>query len=152
MAPIWSHDIIQSMENKDEIFKNVNILVLDDVSFYFSLIKDHLRILGFTGKLLKASNVLEGIDVLKEQRLAKSEVDLIICDLNMPQFNGIDFIKTVRGSKFFADIPIMLFTSVSENERIIEAVQAGANTYLMKPWEASQLKEKLIESLSPPGH
>ena len=136
------------MDSKEEIFKNINILVVDDVSFYYSLIKDHLRILGFTGQVFKATNVLKGIDVLKEQRLAENKIDLIICDLNMPKFNGLDFIKTVRSSNHFAEIPIMIFTSVSENEKIIEAVQAGANTYLMKPWEAVQLKEKLIESLS----
>jgi two-component system, chemotaxis family, chemotaxis protein CheY len=136
------------MENKDDMFKNINILVLDDVSFYYSLIKDHLRILGFEGGLFKASNVLEGIDVLKEHKNIGNEIGLIICDLNMPKFNGIDFIKTVRASKNFSNVPIMLFTSDSENERIIEAIQAGANTYLMKPWEAIQLKQKLIESLA----
>ena len=136
------------MENKEEIYKNINILVLDHVSFYYSLIKDHLNILGFEGKLFKAGNVLEGIDVLKEQRNSNNEVDLVICDLNMPKFTGLDFIKTMRASKNFTKIPIMLFTSVSEKERIVEAIQAGANTYLMKPWEAIHLKEKLIESLS----
>lgn len=136
------------MDSKEELFKNINILVVDDVSFYYSLIRDHLRILGFTGEVFKATNVLEGIDVLKEQRLAENEINLIICDLNMPKFNGLDFIKTVRSSKHFSEIPIMIFTSVSENEKIIEAINAGANTYLMKPWEAVQLKEKLIESLS----
>jgi|SaaInlStandDraft_2_1057019.scaffolds.fasta_scaffold98170_2 two-component system, chemotaxis family, chemotaxis protein CheY len=136
------------MENKEEVYKNINILVLDDVSFYYSLIKDHLKIIGFEGNLFKASNVLEGIDVLKEQRNVQKAVDLIICDLNMPKFTGLDFIKTIRGSKNFTKVPIMLFTSFTENERIIEAIQAGANTYLTKPWEAIQLKEKLIESLT----
>ncbi|MBT7611092.1 MAG: response regulator [Bacteriovoracaceae bacterium] len=136
------------MENKFEIFKNINILVLDDVSFYYSLIKDHLKILGFEGAVFKALGVLDGIEILKKHKDTNKEIDLILCDLYMPEYNGLDFIKTVRASKSFAKVPIMVFTAETEQGRIIEAIQAGANSYLLKPWEAIQLKEKLIESLT----
>ncbi len=136
------------MDKKENLYINTNILVIDDVSFYYSLISDHLKIIGFQGSVFKATNVLDGIDMLKEQRAYRKSIDLIICDLKMPKFSGIDLIKTVRKSKHFSKIPIMIFTSIAENKQIVEAVQAGANTYLMKPWEASQLKEKLNESLA----
>jgi len=132
----------------EKSFQNTNILVVDDVSFYYSLVRDHLQLLGHIGKLYKAQDVPEAISELKKHRGTEGEVGLIISDLNMPNHSGLDFIKTIRGSKNFKDIPFILFTSESESTEIIEAIQAGANGYLIKPWEATDLKEKLLSALT----
>ena len=132
----------------ENAFTYVNILVVDDVSFYYSLIRDHLQLLGHMGQLYKANDVPEAINELKKYRGTDCEVGLIISDLNMPKHSGLDFIKTIRGSKNFKDVPFVLFTSESESTEIIEAIQAGANGYLIKPWEAIDLKEKLNSALS----
>lgn len=131
-----------------DIYKNINILVVDDVSFYYSLVRDHLQLIGHKGKLFKANDVPGAINELKSQRGTDSEISLIISDLNMPKHSGLDFIKTIRASKNFKDIAFVLFTSESESRLIIEAIQAGANGYLIKPWEATDLKEKLISALT----
>lgn len=131
----------------ENVFQNLNILVVDDVSFYYSLVRDHLQLLGHVGQLYKANDVPEAISELKKYRGTEGEIGLIISDLNMPKHSGLDFIKTIRGSKNYKDIPFILFTSESESTEIIEAIQAGANGYLIKPWEASELKEKLISAL-----
>ncbi|MCO4793843.1 MAG: response regulator [Bacteriovoracaceae bacterium] len=135
------------MSSDEDAFKYTNILVVDDVSFYYSLIRDHLQLLGHMGKLLKANDVPEAISELKKHRGTDSEIGLIISDLNMPNHSGLDFIKTIRGSKNFKNIPFILFTSESESPEIIEAIQAGANGYLIKPWESADLREKLNSSL-----
>lgn len=132
----------------EKSFQNINILVVDDVSFYYSLVRDHLQLLGHIGNLYKAQDVPEAISELKKHRGTDGEVGLIISDLNMPNHSGLDFIKTIRGSKKFKDIPFILFTSESESTEIIEAIQAGANGYLIKSWEATDLKEKLLSALS----
>ena len=120
----------------ENVFQSLNILVVDDVTFYYSLLRDHLQLLGHVGKLYKANDVPDAISELKKYRGTDDEIGTIISDLNMPKHSGLDFIKTIRGSKNYKDIPFILFTSESESTEIIEAIQAGANGYLIKPWEA----------------
>ena len=78
------------------------------------------------------------------EKLGQGGVEMIITDWNMPEMDGLEFVKTVRGQN--AAIPILMVTTNAAKEDIVEALQAGVNNYVVKPFTPETLKEK-IESL-----
>jgi len=99
--------------------------------------------------LVKAGyNVLEavdGVDALK--KLENSEVNLIICDVNMPNMDGISFVKEVKSSQKHRFLPIIMLTTESQNERIQAGKEAGAKAWIVKPFKPDRILsavEKLI--------
>lgn len=120
-----------------------HFLIIDDKSFYFSMIKDHLGMLGYKGLFEHASGAKIAIEYLESCLKNSLKVDLIICDLVMPEFSGVDFVKAIRKSKHFNNIPILMFTTESEKLDILTAVKHGANDYIFKPWEESELGNKV---------
>lgn len=121
----------------------VHILIIDDKSFYFSMIKDHLGLLGYKGLFSHCSGALEAITYIEQAHRQEQRVDLIICDLQMPEYSGIDFVKAIKKSAHFAKIPIMMFTTESEKLDVLEAIKHGANDYIFKPWNEDELDLKI---------
>lgn len=118
--------------------------MVDDMSFYYSLLKDHLKKMGFDGQVFQALGVKEATEVLKANHGTENEVHFIILDLHMADYEGTKLAELVRGSKQFKDLPILLFTSETEKEQIINAFEFGITSYLFKPWEYEDLKEKVL--------
>ena len=87
---------------------------------------------------VEASNGREGID-----RLGSGGIDMIITDWNMPEMNGIDFIKAVRGTAGSKDVPVLMVTTNAAKDDIVEALRAGVNNYVVKPFTAETIKEKI---------
>jgi len=117
--------------------KDVKILVVDDFSTMRRIIKNLLRDLGFTN-VEEADDGKTALPILKTGR-----IDFLVTDWNMPGMTGIDLVKTVRADENLAHIPILMVTAEAKREQIIAAAQAGVNGYVVKPFTAATLKEKI---------
>ena len=116
---------------------NMKILVVDDFSTMRRIIKNLLRDLGF-------SNTSEADDGLTALPMLKSgNFDLLVTDWNMPGMQGIDLLKEVRADENLRNLPVLMVTAEQKKEQIVEAAQAGVNGYIVKPFTAQTLKEKL---------
>lgn len=117
----------------------MKILVVDDFSTMRRIIKNLLRDLGF-------NNTDEADDGLTALPMLKGgKYDLLVTDWNMPGMQGIDLLKAVRADadENLNSIPVLMVTAEQKKEQIIEAAQAGVNGYIVKPFTALILKEKL---------
>lgn len=117
--------------------KNIKILIVDDFSTMRRIIKNLLRDLGFTNTA-EADDGLTALPMLKG-----SHFDLLVTDWNMPGMQGIDLLKAVRSDPELASMPVLMVTAEQKKEQIIEAAKAGVNGYIVKPFTAATLKEKL---------
>lgn len=116
---------------------NMKILVVDDFSTMRRIIKNLLRDLGF-------SNTSEADDGITALPMLKSgKFDLLVTDWNMPGMQGIDLLKEVRADENLKNLPVLMVTAEQKKEQIVEAAQAGVNGYIVKPFTALILKEKL---------
>ncbi len=117
--------------------KDIKILVVDDFSTMRRIIKNLLRDLGFTN-VDEADDGKTALPILKQ-----GSVDFLITDWNMPEMTGIDLLKAVRADAALAHIPVLMVTAEAKREQIIAAAQAGVNGYVVKPFTAAVLKEKI---------
>ena len=113
------------------------VMVVDDSSVMRQIIKNNLKQLGFTS----ISDAEDGAAGFK--KLGEEPVDLIVSDWNMPKMTGIEFLKAVRADANFKGIPFLMVTSEADKDKIMEAVQAGVSQYIVKPFNAVQLEEKI---------
>ncbi len=119
----------------------MKVLVVDDSSTMRRIIKNTLARLGYKD-VVEAENGIEGLAKLKE-----GGVDLVLTDWNMPEMDGLTFVKTIRGSKSFSNLPILMITTMAAKEDIVEALKSGVNNSIVKPFTPETLKEKLDQVL-----
>lgn len=118
---------------------NMKIIAIDDFSTMRRIIKNLLKQAGY-------ENVFEAEDGQKALEIIRAEkVDLIISDWNMPKLNGFDLLKIVRSDPDLRQIPFVMITAESEKEKIIKAVHAGVTDYIVKPFTAKTLQEKITK-------
>ena len=117
--------------------KKMKVLVVDDFATMRRIVKNILRQIGFTN-ILEADDGSTALNILK-----KEKVDLVITDWNMPKMSGLELLKAIRADENLKDIPVMMVTAEALKENIIEAVKAGVNQYIVKPFTAQTLQEKL---------
>mgnify|MGYP001431041171 CR=1 FL=1 len=117
--------------------KNMKILVVDDFSTMRRIIKNLLRELGFTN----TAEADDGESALP--MLRGGGFDFLITDWNMPGMQGIDLLRAVRAEASLASLPVLMVTAESKREQIIEAARAGVNGYIVKPFTAQTLREKI---------
>lgn len=117
--------------------KEMRILVVDDFSTMRRIIKNILRQLGFT-------NIVEADDGSTAwEILTKDKIDFVISDWNMPNMPGIELLRKVRASEEYAAMPFLMVTAEAQQENIIEAVQAKVSNYIVKPFTAETLGQKI---------
>ncbi len=116
---------------------NMRVLVVDDFSTMRRIIKNILRQLGFTN-VVEADDGTTAWDILN-----KDKIEFVISDWNMPQMTGIELLRKVRSSEEFADMPFLMVTAEAQQENIIEAVQAKVSNYIVKPFTAEVMKQKI---------
>jgi two-component system chemotaxis response regulator CheY len=117
--------------------KDMRVLVVDDFSTMRRIIKNILRQLGFT-------NIIEADDgTTAWETLNKDRIEFIISDWNMPKMPGIELLRKVRASEEFASLPFLMVTAEAQQENIIEAVQAKVSNYIVKPFTAETLGQKI---------
>lgn len=121
---------------------NIRILVVDDFSTMRRIIKNILRQIGL-------SNIVEADDgTTAWETLNKDRVDFIISDWNMPRMTGIELLRKVRASEEFGDLPFLMVTAEAQQENILEAVQARVSNYIVKPFTAEVMKQKIDKIFS----
>lgn len=117
--------------------KDMKILIVDDFSTMRRIVKNLLRDLGFTN----TSEADDGLTALP--MLQGGKFDFLVTDWNMPGMQGIDLLKAVRADPELASLPVLMVTAESKKDQIVEAAQAGVNGYVVKPFTAATLKEKI---------
>ncbi len=115
----------------------MKILIVDDFSTMRRIIKNLLRDLGFTN----TAEADDGASALP--MLQSGSFDFLVTDWNMPGMTGIDLLKAVRADDKLKNLPILMVTAEAKRDQIIEAAQAGVNGYVVKPFTAAVLKEKI---------
>lgn len=117
--------------------KNMKILIVDDFSTMRRIIKNLLRDLGFTNTH-EADDGSTALPMLKA-----GDFDFLVTDWNMPGMTGIELLKEVRADSKLVALPVLMVTAEAKRDQIIEAAQAGVNGYVVKPFTAQVLKEKI---------
>ena len=121
--------------------KNMKILVVDDFPTMRRIVRNLLKELGY-------SNVDEAEDgAAGLARLRGGGFDFVITDWNMPNLDGLSMLQQIRADAALAHLPVLMVTAESKKENIIAAAQAGANGYVVKPFTAATLDEKLTKIL-----
>ena len=115
----------------------MKILVVDDFSTMRRIIKNLLRDLGLTNTF-EADDGQTALPMLKD-----GDFDFVVTDWNMPGMQGIDLLKHIRADDNLKHLPVLMVTAEAKREQIIAAAQAGVNGYIVKPFTAGTLKEKL---------
>lgn len=115
----------------------MKILVVDDYSTMRRIVKNLLTDLGFTD----ISEADDGKTALP--MLQSGSYDFVVTDWNMPGMTGIDLLRAIRSDARLAKMPVLMVTAEAQRDQIIEAAQVGVNGYIIKPFNAATLKEKL---------
>ena len=123
------------------------ILVIDDMP---TIRQEILRCLGQIG-YTNLSEAVDGQDAWNKLKNAVTEGDeykMIFCDINMPNCNGIDFLKIARKSDHYETTPIVMISTENEKDTILTCIQEGANNYILKPFDADTIKVKIDQTLA----
>ncbi|MEE8436456.1 MAG: response regulator [bacterium] len=115
----------------------MHVLVVDDFATMRRIITNILKQLGY-------DTILEAEDGAKALQIMETEkVDFVITDWNMPQMSGLDLLMAIRASEDKKHIPVLMVTAEAMQENIVKAAQAGVNNYIIKPFDAKTLGEKI---------
>ncbi len=118
--------------------KEKKILIIDDVPSMVGIMKAFLKDVGFF-RLASASNGKEAVT-----KLNRTQFDLVICDWNMPGMSGLDILKLIKNDDKLGSPAFMMVTASSEMSKVKEAVENGIDEYIVKPYQANVLYEKII--------
>ncbi|WP_084056436.1 response regulator [Desulfacinum hydrothermale] len=119
----------------------MKVLVVDDFATMRRIVKNILRELDFK-EIYEAENGAAAVKVLESQ-----DVDLIVSDWNMPKMTGLELLKWVRANDKTKDLPFLMVTAEAQKENVVEAVKAKVSNYIVKPFTAAVLAEKLEKIL-----
>lgn len=117
--------------------EDTRFLVVDDFSTMRRIVRNLMKELGF----VNIQEAEDGVDALAKLRAA--EFDFVVSDWNMPNMTGLELLKEIRKDPKLKHLPVLMVTAEAKKENIIEAAQAGANGYVVKPFTAGTLDEKL---------
>ncbi len=116
---------------------DMNVLVVDDAATMRRIVRSLLRELGI-------KNVREAEDgEMAFEDLKRQKADLVVSDWAMPKMTGIELLRAIRQDESLKETPVLMVTAESKKENIMEAVQAGVNNYIVKPFNSKTLEEKL---------
>ncbi len=116
---------------------SMHVLVVDDFATMRRIITNVLKQLGFE-EILEAEDGTKALQILETEK-----VDFVITDWNMPQMSGLDLLKAIRASEDKKHIPVLMVTAEAMQENILKAAQAGVNNYIIKPFDAKTLSDKI---------
>lgn len=118
---------------------NMKIMVVDDMSTMRRIVKNILKQLGFSN-IDEAENGQEALTKLKADTFG-----FVVSDWNMPVMTGIDMLRAIRADEGLKHIPVLMVTAEAQKENIVEAVQAGVSNYIVKPFTAESLQDKMAK-------
>jgi two-component system chemotaxis response regulator CheY len=118
----------------------IRVLIVDDSSVMRKIVERSLRQAGLDPMtVLEAGSGTEGLDLLRAK-----QVDLILSDINMPSMDGLEFLRQLRAQNLAPGIPVVMITTESSEEHVKQAILAGAQGYIRKPFTAEQVKERVL--------
>lgn len=123
--------------------KDINILIVDDFSAMREIIRNLLHELGFDN----TSEADDGQTALPMLKTGK--FDFLVTDWSMPDMDGLTLLKTVRADEQLSDLPVLMVTAEAKREQIVDAAEAGVNAYIVKPFTADTLKDKIDKIFQP---
>src|SRR5580658_4889896 len=122
----------------------IRTLIVDDSSVMRKIVERALRQAGLDTMVVhEAGSGTEGLALLKE-----NQVDLILSDINMPSMDGLEFLRQLRAQNLAPGVPVVMITTESSEEHVKQAILAGAQGYIRKPFTAEQVKERVLPLLS----
>ena len=117
----------------------IRVLIVDDSSVMRKIVERALRQAELDlESVAEAGTGTEGLDLLEAQK-----VDLILSDINMPAMDGLEFLRQLRARDLAPGVPVVMITTESSEEHVKQAIQAGAQGYIRKPFTAEQVKERV---------
>jgi two-component system chemotaxis response regulator CheY len=123
----------------------IRTLIVDDSSVMRKIVERSLRQAGLeTVVVYEAGSGTEGLDLLRAKK-----VDLILSDINMPSMDGLEFLRQLRAQNLAPGVPVVMITTESSEEHVKQAILAGAQGYIRKPFTADQVKERVLPLLQP---
>jgi two-component system chemotaxis response regulator CheY len=121
----------------------VRTLIVDDSSVMRKIVERSLRQAGLdTLVVFEAGSGIDGLELLKVEH-----VDLILSDINMPSMDGLEFLRQIRAQNLAPGVPVVMITTESSEEHVKQAILAGAQGYIRKPFTAEQVKERVLPLL-----
>ena len=118
--------------------KNLKIMIVDDFSTMRRIVRNLLKELGYTN----CDEAEDGVIALQKLKAA-GNFQFVVSDWNMPNMTGIELLRHIRADVDLKHLPVLMVTAEAKKENIIEAAQAGASGYVVKPFTAATLEEKL---------
>jgi len=123
---------------------NIRVLIVDDSSVMRKIVERSLRQSGIElGQVSEAGNGVEALAVLQQ-----GKVDLILCDINMPVMDGLEFVKQLPSVENARGVPVVMITTEGSEGHVVQALSAGARGYIRKPFTADQVKEHVLPVLA----
>jgi two-component system chemotaxis response regulator CheY len=116
---------------------DTRILVVDDFSTMRKIVKNVLKQLGYNN-IEEAENGVEAL-----QKLRSKKFDFVVSDWNMPNMDGLEMLKAIRADAELKHLPVLMVTAEAEKDKVIAAIKAGVNNYIVKPFTAETLKQKM---------
>jgi two-component system chemotaxis response regulator CheY len=118
----------------------IRALIVDDSSVMRKIVERSLRQAGLDPLVVhEAGSGVDGLEILKSK-----QVDLILSDINMPSMDGLEFLRQVRAQNLAPGVPVVMITTESSEEHVKQAIMAGAQGYIRKPFTAEQVKERVL--------
>ena len=136
MRPVLKREK-RSVKERRTMDLNMKVLVVDDFATMRRILENVLKEIGFA-KIVGADDGSTALAVLK-----RDKVDLIVSDWNMPEVTGLELLKAVRSDESMKDIPFLMVTAEGLKDSVVQTVQAGVSDYIIKPFTADTVKEKL---------
>ena len=128
--------------------KSVRALIIDDSSVMRKIVERALRQAGLQlSELNEAGNGVEALALLD-----RTAVDLILCDINMPVMDGLEFVKQLKGVANARRVPVVMITTEGSESHVVQALSNGARGYIRKPFTPDQVKEHVLPLLEGPGN
>jgi two-component system, chemotaxis family, chemotaxis protein CheY len=123
---------------------NIRALIVDDSSVMRKIVERSLRQAGLSlAQVVEAGNGAEALAAVQE-----SKVDLILCDINMPVMDGLEFVKRLASVENAKGVPVVMITTEGSEGHVVQALSAGASGYIRKPFTADQVKEHVLPVLA----
>jgi two-component system chemotaxis response regulator CheY len=119
---------------------DIAALIVDDSSVMRKIVERALRQAGLSlGEVLEASSGVEALKLLGQRR-----VDLILTDINMPNMDGLEFLRQLRAQDLAPGVPVVMITTESSEDHVRDAIAAGAQGYIRKPFTPDQVKDRVL--------
>jgi len=123
---------------------DITALIVDDSAVMRKIVERSLRQAGVDlMQVLEAGNGAEALAILKE-----SAVDLVLCDINMPVMNGLEFVRQLATMHRAKDVPVVMITTEGSEAHVVQALSSGARGYIRKPFTPDEVKEHVIPLLA----